>query len=283
MVGVAGLGAMGGRIARRLLETGHRVVVWNRTPGKAAPLVELGAELARTPAELAASVPVLVTMLADPAALRATVSGPHGIAAGIAPDAAMVEMSTVGPETIGWLRSQLPPGVDLVDAPVLGSIAQVERGELTLYAGGSPDALQRVSPLLAPLGTVVPIGGPGTGAAAKLLANAALFMAVAAVGEAVALGRRVGLDDEALYRILATTPLASETARRRPLLEAGDYPARFSLTLAAKDADLIVDAAAGERLRLIEGVREWLIEADAEGRGEQDYTAMLATITRSRL
>ena len=72
---------------------------------------------------------------------------------------------------------------------------------------------------------------------------------------------------------------ASETARRRPLLEAGDYPARFSLTLAAKDAGLIVDAAAGERLRLLEGVREWLVEAGAQGRGEQDCTAVLAAIT----
>jgi len=104
-------------------------------------------------------------------------------------------------------------------------------------------------------------------------------MAVAAVGEALALGHLMGLDDETLYRVLATTPLASETARRRPLLEAGDYPARFSLTLAAKDAGLIVDAAAGERLRLLEGVREWLVEAGAQGRGEQDYTAVLAAIT----
>jgi len=270
---------MGGRIARRLLEAGHPVMVWNRSPAKTAPLVELGARAAATPAELAASVPVLITMLADPAALRATVSGPAGIAAGIAPDAAMVEMSTVGPATIAWLRSQLPTDVDVVDAPVLGSVAQVEHGELTLYAGGSPDAVQRVTPVLAPLGTVVPVGASGNGAAAKLLANAALFVAVAAVGEAITLGRRVGLDDETLYRVLATTPLAAETARRRPLLEAADYPARFSLALAVKDAGLIHDAAGGGQLRLLEGVREWLVEAAAQGRGEQDYTAVLATIT----
>jgi 3-hydroxyisobutyrate dehydrogenase len=282
MVGVVGLGAMGGRIARRLLETGYAVVVWNRTPEKATHLVRLGAELAATPAELAASVPVLITMLADPDALRATVSGRSGIAAGIAPGTAMVEMSTVGPETIAWLRSRLPAGVDLVDAPVLGSIAQAERGALTIYAGGAPDAVCRVTPVLAPLGTVVPLGEAGTGAAAKLLANAALFMAVAAVGEAVAFGRRMGLDDRLLYRVLETTPLASETARRRPLLEAGDYPTRFSLALAAKDAGLILDAADGERLRLIQGAREWLVEAETDGRGEQDYTAVLATITGRR-
>jgi 3-hydroxyisobutyrate dehydrogenase-like beta-hydroxyacid dehydrogenase len=282
MVGVVGLGAMGGRIARRLIGAGHPVVVWNRTPERAAPLVDLGATLAATPAGLAASAPVLITMLSDPAALRATVSGPSGIAAGLAPGGAVIEMSTVGPATVRWLRSQLPPEVGLVDAPVLGSVAQAERGELTLYVGGPPDAVERVAPVLEALGTVVRTGENETGAAAKLLANAALFTAVAAVGEAVALGRRMGLDDEVLHRVLETTPLGSEASRRRPLLEAAEYPARFSLELAAKDAGLIHDAAsaaAGGPLHLIDGVRTWLAQAQREGRGGQDYTAMLATIT----
>jgi 3-hydroxyisobutyrate dehydrogenase/2-hydroxy-3-oxopropionate reductase len=284
MIGVVGLGAMGSRIAGRLLDTGHPVVVWNRTAAQAAPLVARGAELAATPAELSTSSQVVITMLADPAALHATIPGPTGIAAGLAPGTQIVEMSTVGPPTIRWLQSQLPAGVGLVDAPVLGSVAQAERGELTLYVGGSEDAVRRVTPVLNALGTVIRLGESGTGSAAKLVANAALFMAVAAVGEAIAFARSAGLGDEVVDRVLETTPLAAEAARRRPLLEAGDYPPRFSLALAAKDARLILDAAAASDagpLRLIEGVQEWLSQAEQEGRGGQDYTAMLATITRS--
>ena len=282
MIGVVGMGAMGSRIAARLLETGHPVAVWNRTAGKAAALVELGAELAATPAELSASSEVVITMLADPAALRETVQGPTGIAAGLAPGAEVIEMSTVGPPAIRWLRSQLPAGVGLVDAPVLGSVAQAERGDLTLYVGGSEGSVRRVTPVLNALGTVVRTGDSGSGAAAKLAANAALFMAVAAVGEAIAFARSAGLGDDVVDRVLETTPLAAEAARRRPLLEAGDYPPRFSLALAAKDARLILEAApAAGRLRLIEGVHEWLDQAEQEGRGDQDYTAMLATITSS--
>jgi len=285
MIGVVGLGAMGGRIAGRLLETGHPVVVWNRDAAKAEPLVARGAEPAATPAELAAESRVVITMVSDPAALQATVSGSTGIAAGLRLGAQLVEMSTVGPAMIRHLRSQLPPEVDLVDAPVLGSVAQAERGELTLYVGGTPDAVERVSPVLGSLGTVVRIGESGTGAAAKLLANAALFVAVAAVGEAIELGHRLCLGDGVVDTVLATTPLAAEAARRRPLVDAGDYPPRFSLALAAKDARLILEAASASDagpLPLIEGAHEWLSRAERDGRGGQDYTAMLAAITASR-
>jgi 3-hydroxyisobutyrate dehydrogenase/2-hydroxy-3-oxopropionate reductase len=285
MVGVVGLGAMGSRIAARLLETGHPVVVWNRDAAKAEPLVQRGATPAATPAALAASSRVVITMVADPAALQETVAGPSGIAAGLEPGTQLIEMSTVGPAAIRHVRSQLPAGVDLIDAPVLGSVAQAERGELTLYVGGSADAVERVTPVLDSLGTVVRLGEGGSGAAAKLLANAALFMAVAAVGEAIALGRRLGLDDDVVDSVLDTTPLAAEAARRRPLLEAGDFPPRFSLALAAKDARLIQEAASGSSagpLRLIEAAATWFSEADREGRGGQDYTAVLATITASR-
>jgi 3-hydroxyisobutyrate dehydrogenase/2-hydroxy-3-oxopropionate reductase len=285
MIGVVGLGAMGSRIAARLLETGHPVVVWNRDAAKTEPLVARGAQRAATPAALAAASRVVITMVSDPAALQATVTGPTGIAAGLEPGTQLVEMSTVGPATIRQVRSQLPPQVDLIDAPVLGSVAQAERGELTLYVGGSADAVGRVAPVLESLGTIVRIGEGGTGAAAKLLANAALFMAIAAVGEAIELGHRLGLCDEVVDTVLETTPLAAEAARRRPLLEAGDYPTRFSLALAAKDARLILEAASASEaglLRLVEGAGEWLSQADQEGRGGQDYTAVLATITGSR-
>jgi HAD superfamily hydrolase (TIGR01450 family) len=197
----------------------------------------------------------------------------------------VIEMSTIGPEAIAWLRSQLPPGIGLVDAPVQGSIGQAQSGELTLFVGGPDPAVRRLTPLLSALGSVIRAGGLGAGAAAKLLANASLFVAVSAVGELIALGRGLGLEDDVLHQVLAATPLGAEAARRRPLLDRDDYPARFSLALARKDAQLIREAAsvAGTRVRLVEAAHAWLLQAEVEGRGGQDYTSILGTITASAL
>ena len=108
-VAVVGLGSMGSRMAAQLLAAGHEVVVWNRTAERAAPLVEAGATAASSPADAARSAEVVITMLADPAALRAVVEGPDGIAAGLG-EATLIEMSTVGTETVAWLRDASPGG-----------------------------------------------------------------------------------------------------------------------------------------------------------------------------
>jgi 3-hydroxyisobutyrate dehydrogenase-like beta-hydroxyacid dehydrogenase len=280
-VGVVGLGAMGSRVARRLLETGYRVSVWNRTPDRARSLLDRGAVLADSPAALAAGTRQLITMVSDPEALRSVFLGETGIIAGLGADATVIEMSTVGPDAVAWLRSQLPSWIGLVDAPVQGSIGQAESGGLTLFVGGPDQAVRRVAPVLSALGTVVRTGGAGAGAAAKLLANASLFVAVAAVGELIALGRGLGLDDDVLHQVLAATPLGAEAARRRPLLDRGDYPPRFSLALACKDAQLIHEAPSvvGKHLPLVEAAHSWLTRAEAEGRGGRDYTSILGTIT----
>jgi 3-hydroxyisobutyrate dehydrogenase-like beta-hydroxyacid dehydrogenase len=109
-VAVAGLGAMGSRVAARLLAAGHEVTVWNRSAGKAGPLAGLGAFPAATPAEAASRAEVLITMVADPAALRAVTEGPGGVVAGASTSLTVVEMSTVGPAALARLASALPPG-----------------------------------------------------------------------------------------------------------------------------------------------------------------------------
>jgi len=170
-----GLGAMGSRMARRLMEGGHDLIVWNRTASKADRLVELGAVRAKSPAQAVRAAPTIITMLSDPQALRDVVGGPDGIASGVHADATMIEMSTVGPAAISRLRSSLPDHVSLLDAPVLGSLSEAESGSLTIFVGGSPALVERWTSLLSTLGTLVPVGELGMGAAAKLLANAALF------------------------------------------------------------------------------------------------------------
>ncbi len=279
-VGVVGLGRMGSRVARRLLGAGHDVVVWNRSPERMAPLVEHGAQPAATPADAAARAAVLITFLSDSAALRSVTEGRGGIAAGTDASSTVIEMSTVGPAGIDFLASTLPADVGLLDAPVLGSIGEAESGSLTILVGGPAALLERVRPVLSTLGTPLHVGPLGAGAAAKLVANATLFGTLAMLGEAVALARSLGLSDAAMHQVLAATPIAAQARRRRPTMESGEYPPRFALSLARKDADLIACAAAagGVDVRVADATRAWLADAESTGLGDRDYTAVLEAI-----
>lgn len=279
-VAVIGLGAMGSRIATRLAAAGHEMTVWNRSPGKAEPLARLGAFPAATPAEAASRAEVLITMVADPAALRAVTESADGVIAGAGASLTVVEMSTVGSAAVARLASALPPAIGLVDAPVLGSLAEAESGSLVIFAGGEAQLVERVSPVLSAVGSVLHAGQLGAGAAAKLVANSALFATIGVLGEAIALARGLGLSADAAYRVLAATPLAAQAERRRAAIEGGEYPPRFRLALADKDARLTADAAAGAGvdLRVITAAGTWLAEAERAGLGGRDYTAMLKTI-----
>ena len=283
-VAVVGLGGMGSRIARRLLDAGHDVVVWNRTPEKADELVARGAAQAATPAEATGRAEAVITMVADPAALRAVVEGPDGIAAGADGDTTVIEMSTVGPKAVAELATKLPPGTGLLDAPVLGSLSEAESGSLAVFVGGPEELVGRWTPLLGALGSPIHVGPLGTGAAAKLVANTTLFGTLSVLGEALALADGLGLSREAAFAVLASTPLAAQAERRRPALESGEYPLRFALSLALKDASLILEAgeAAGVDLRLVDAARRWIAEADEAGWGDRDYSALLAWISDPR-
>jgi 3-hydroxyisobutyrate dehydrogenase-like beta-hydroxyacid dehydrogenase len=272
-VGVVGLGTMGSRIARRLLDAGYGLVVWNRSPDKAAPLVDLGASAAQTPAEATRRTDVAITMVSDPRALKDVTEGPDGVAAGAGASSTVIQMSTVGIEPVQRLASILPAETGLLDAPVLGSIAEVESGSLRIFVGGPPVLVERWTPLLSVLGSPIHVGGLGAGSAAKLVANSTLFGVLGVLGEALLLARALGLPDDVAFEVLAATPLAAQAKRRRPSVETGEYPNRFSLFLARKDAGLVT--AAGANLRLAEAALAWLEEAEAAGLGELDYSALL--------
>ena len=194
-VAVIGLGAMGSRVARRLADAGNEVIVWNRTRAKAE---ELGLPVADTPAEAARGAEVVITMVANPEALRAVTEGDNGVAAGIG-DTALIEMSTVGPAAVARLAQRVPT---MLDAPVLGSVSEAETGTLKIFAGGAAELVERWSPLLSMLGDVIPVGGSGAGAAAKLVANSTLFGTMAVVGGAVALADALGLSRDAAFAVL---------------------------------------------------------------------------------
>ncbi|MEV6977755.1 NAD(P)-dependent oxidoreductase [Kitasatospora sp. NPDC093806] len=233
-----GLGRMGLPMARRLASTGHSLTVWNRTPGKADGLPE-----AADPAAAVRGAGVVITMLSDPAALAAVAAG---FTAELAPGTVWVDMSSVGPAAVAEARAQLPDGVGLVDAPVLGSVGPAASGGLTVLAGGEPADVERVRPVLAQLGTVVDCGGPGSGAALKVVAIGAIIGGVGVVAEALAVADSLGLPGELTAGVLAAGPLGGLVGRARAV--DADFPVR----LAAKDLALAgggpVFAAVRERL-----------------------------------
>jgi 3-hydroxyisobutyrate dehydrogenase-like beta-hydroxyacid dehydrogenase len=279
-VAFLGTGLMGGAMARRLLDAGHDLTVWNRTAERAKPLEEAGAEVAGTPAEAASGAEFVITMLADARALRDVVTGPEGVASAIRPGSVLIDMSTVGPDEVRRLREELPPEVVLVDAPVMGSVGRATAGELTIVVGADEAAFERVKDLLAVLGKPRPVGDLGAGAALKLVLNSTLGAIVATVGEAIALADRFGLDRKTVLDVLEASQLGMFVQQKREAIQSGDYPPQFKLSLAAKDLRLVEDAAqrAGIDLEVVSLTRTMLERAEKEGRGDQDYAALVGSI-----
>jgi 3-hydroxyisobutyrate dehydrogenase-like beta-hydroxyacid dehydrogenase len=281
-VGFVGLGAMGSRMARRLLDADNELTVWNRHADKAESLVEAGAARAKSPGEAAREAQVVVTMVTDARALSAVTEGSEGVVGGLREGAALIQMSTVGPAATQRLAGLVPEG-SLIDAPVLGSISEAEEGSLTVYASGPDALLDRWHPLLSVLGTVLRVGPVGAGTASKLVANSTLVGVIGVLGEALSLAAGLGLPRETAFEVLGTTALAAQAERRRAAFESGEYPPRFPVALARKDADLILEAAgaAGLEVRVAAAARAWLVEAEEGGRGEQDYSVVLDEIVRT--
>ncbi len=283
-VAFLGLGLMGAPMARRLLDAGHDLVVWNRTADKTTALADAGAQVATSPRQAAAGAEVVITMLADPPALAAVTEGPDGVAAGVGDGATVLEMSTVGPEAVHRLREVLPDGVALVDSPVLGSTPQAADGSLQLFVGGDAADVQRHLPLLETFGSPTPVGPLGAGAAAKLVVNSTLGCTLALLGEALGLADGLGLDRATALDVLARSPLGSQVERRRAALESEEFPLRFRLRLARKDLEL-VEAAAKEAMvdvRVAPAAASWFDDASEDGWGDCDYSAVVSYITGGR-
>lgn len=278
-VAVLGLGAMGRPIAARLLQAGHDLRVWNRTPGRDETLVEGGAERAPTPAAAARDAEVVVTMLADPTALEAVVLGPDGVAGSIGPEAVLIDMSTVGAGAIRRVAERLRP-VPVLDAPVLGSVSYAESGTLTILVGGDPEAYARTEELLGTLGTPIHVGPSGAGATLKLANNAASMSALIGLGEALALTDRAGIDLAVALDAIGRGPLGSVVERWGGKITGAVRRVDFRLALARKDLALAVEEGAGlgARLTVPAAAVARADEAIAAGLADQDNSAVVAHI-----
>lgn len=258
-IAVLGLGRMGAAMAGRLLASGHRLTVWNRTAAKAEPLRAAGAAVADSPARAVAGADVVISMLSGPEALEAVMDE----AVPALPDGCvLVEMSTVGPGAVHALAARLPEGVTLTDAPVMGSVDKAGSGGLTILVGGTG------APVLADLGTVIHCGPVGSGAAMKLVVNAGMITALTALGETIALADGLGLPTELVERTLSAGPLAALLARAR------STTAAFPIAHAAKDLAL---ATSGGDFPVIAAAHHILDTAD----GDADLGAVVEHIRRS--
>jgi 3-hydroxyisobutyrate dehydrogenase-like beta-hydroxyacid dehydrogenase len=175
-VGFIGLGAMGGRIADRILDAGHRVYATNRTKAKARPLIERGLQWRESPREVAAAGDVVLSMVTDDEALEAITAGPRGLLAGLKAGQVYVDMSTVSPQASRRLAERVRArGADMLDAPVSGSVPQAENGTLAIMVGGRGEAFSFVEPLLREFGqSVTHVGPNGQGLVVKLAINTSL-------------------------------------------------------------------------------------------------------------
>jgi 3-hydroxyisobutyrate dehydrogenase-like beta-hydroxyacid dehydrogenase len=273
-----GLGLMGTPMATRLLDAGHDLTVWNRTSSKAESLVDQGASAASSPAEAVAGADAVITMLATPQALQQVLFADDGVVGALSAGQWLIDMSTVGPETIRSVAGHLPSDVSLIDAPVRGSVPEATAGRLLIYVGASRAGFAHVQPLLAPLGTLHHVGGPGTGAATKLVVNLTLGVAMTALGEAPSLPDTLGLDRTTLLDILADPPIGTTVLTKRANIESGAYPPSFKLRLALKDLRLVARSPAqGRELRLAAASRSWPGQAEREGADDLDFSAVVAT------
>lgn len=273
-----GLGLMGTPMATRLLDAGHDVTVWDRTAARTVPLVDRGARTASTPAEAVTGADTVFTMLANPEALDQVVGDTLGA---LRPGQVLIDMSTVGPAEIRSLARRLPSHVTLVDSPVRGSVPEATEGRLIIYVGATEADFEKVRPLLTVLGTPHHVGGPGAGAGTKVVVNLTLGVAMAALGEALALGDTFGLDRTTLLDILAESPIGPTVHAKRGNIEAGTYPPNFKLSLALKDLYLVTDSAAQE-LPIAEATLGWLEQATHDSTTDPDFSAVVETIRSAR-
>lgn len=286
-IGWIGLGAMGSRMARNLIKAGFEVAVWNRTREKAEALVRDGATVKESPAAVAAGADVVVTMVADPAAVADVAHGPDGLleAAGGGHRFVWVDMSTIGPQAAReFAAAARERGVTFVDAPVSGSLGAAEEAQLVILAGGDAAVVRDLEPVFSALGRkTIHFGDVGQGQAAKIAINLVLAGFLHAAAEGLVLAERLGVDREAFLDLLEAGPAAAPLIKMKlPAWRQGDFPAQFQLALMHKDLGLALEAAQEARVPLpvTATVAQTYAAATASGLGSLDFGAIVVELAR---
>ena len=281
-IGLAGVGKMGTAIVAHLIEVGHQVTVWNRSADKVKPLAAAGAKVAKTPAELASAVDVVITILTDATAIDAVYGGPQGLLAGAIKGKLFIEMSTVRPETEKKLAEKVrTKGAAFVESPVGGSTGPARQGKLLGLVGAEAADFARAKPILDQLCRRVEHCGPvGAGALMKFTINLPLMIYWQALGEALALCREVDMDPARLMDLLCDTSGGPNVLKVRgaaiaaKLKGADAGPVTFDIDSGLKDMRAMIaeGKARGVELPLVERSLACYEEAKRKGSGSDELS-----------
>jgi 3-hydroxyisobutyrate dehydrogenase-like beta-hydroxyacid dehydrogenase len=283
-LGWIGLGNMGSRIAKRLRDAGHPLIVYDRNRSQAEQFTSAGGELAASAAELAKEADVIFSCLNDGTAVQNVYFGPDGVLRNAKPGAHIIEMSTVSPETsLHLFRAGYDRAIPVLDLAISGSTPAAEAGSLRLFGGGDRRTFELMTPLFHEIAQQWFYMGPsGSGAAMKLVVNAILGVGMQAIAEALALGAQLGLPRDLLFDTLGRTAVVAPaylgklaTAKRR------DYSPQFPLRLMQKDFALILSNAAELMVEMpaTRAAAECNAVEAADGR-EEDFSAVIRLMER---
>jgi 3-hydroxyisobutyrate dehydrogenase len=276
-VAVLGTGIMGAAMARNLLKAGMEVRVWNRSREKAESLEEDGATVADSPELAAEGADFLLTMLADADTIAEVLDG--GVLSALSDGGVWLQMSTVGIEGTGRLGELAAgSGVGFVDAPVLGTKAPAEGGQLIVLASGPEEVRERSEAVFGPMASkVVWLGEVGAGSRLKLVVNNWIVGLLGVLAETISLAEATGVDPRRFLETIEGGPLGLPYAQMKGNMMIEErFPASFSLKLARKDAALVLDAARanGLEMSVAEAVAARFDDAISSGHGDEDLAAV---------
>jgi len=279
-LGFIGLGYMGSRIARRLLNAGYPLIVFNRDRAKAEALRADGAEVAADVGELASAVDVIFSCVADEKAVQAVYLNPGGVLDHVRQGTIAVDMSTVKPDTAQKLsHAGRKRAIDFLDVAISGSTPAAESGTLTLFAGGDRRVFEVIEPILPAISKQSFYMGPsGSGLAMKLVVNTLLGVGMQAIAEALALGTGLGIQRDLLCETLGKTAVVAPAhIGKLANAKTDNYPAQFPMRLMHKDFGLITSKAAALGIAMpatVEAAKMNALEAAAAGE-EEDFSAVV--------
>ncbi len=284
-LGFVGLGAMGSRATKRLMDAGHSVIGYNRTKSKAQWLLDAGMQWGNSPREVAEKAEIVFSMVADDAALQEVTGGPDGILAGLRSGKVYCDMSTVSPNLSRTLAKRVAEqGAQMLDVPVSGSPIMMEQGQTTLLVGGDQTTFEKIKSVLAALGRkIIYIGGNGQALVMKLAINLSLAVQMLTFSEGLLLAEKSGIPRERAVEVALDSVIASPGLKYRgPFVMGLPETALFDVNMMQKDVVLALELGKETTVPLPTGasVNEILTAARAMGLGEQDFAALFQALAR---
>jgi len=278
-LGFIGIGNMGSRIARRLLEHGYQLMAYDRSREAVDALAKYGAKVADSLRMLASESDVIISCLTNDDAVKSVYTDRQGVFAYLARGSAIIDMSTILPATSRELyKLSHEAGVTCLDSPMSGSTPLAEKGTLTLFCGGDEELFQTAQPIFSSIASqYFYLGGSGSGTTMKLVANTLLGVEMQAIAEAVALGQKEGLDRHRLLEVLShTAVIAPAHLGKLSRADLGDYSAQFAIRLMNKDFRLILETAADGKVPMPATAAAFQMNAAASAESnEEDFSAVI--------